>query len=258
MSSFPKIIHQCFGFWDSNIPPNIQKRIDIWKSLHPKYKYILWDKKKSRELIKTHFDWFLGIYDNYPYPIQRADAIRYFILYKYGGIYCDIDLEPVKKISTLLEKYRSKQCILYRSPNSDMLTNDFMISKPKNIFWKKVWHQLILNCNFSSVSKHLTIMNSTGPLLIDYAYDNFSLKKKYVYIIDAKYINNCDIATPKPARNKGAYFKRYDGNSWHSLDSSIINFFYKNYIIFIVLFFIIVFIIIIVQILNNKVSNIET
>ena len=72
-------------------------------------------------------------------------------------------------------------------------------------------------------------MNTTGPLLLDYVYDLFVLKKKYIYIIDSKYINNCDIATPKPAVNKGAYLKRYDGNSWHSIDSTIINFFYKHY-----------------------------
>lgn len=238
--NFPKIIHQCFGFWDNNIPSHIQKRIDTWKILHPNYTYMLWNKKNSRELIKNDFNWFLGIYDNYIYPIQKADAVRYFILYKYGGIYCDIDLEPFKKISSLLNKYKNKKCILYRSPNSDMITNDFMISIPKNPFWKKVWHHLILNYNFTSISKHLTIMNTTGPLLLDFAYENYSLKKKYIYIVDAKYINNCDISIPKPARNKHAYLIRHDGNSWHGIDSTIINFFYKNYIILIVLFLIII------------------
>jgi len=236
--NFPKIIHQCYGFWDSKIPVHIQHRIEKWKILHPNYTYIMWDKKKSRELIKKYFNWFLSVYDNYSYPIQKADAIRYFILYKYGGIYCDVDLEPFKKLSHLLNKYKNKNCILYRSANSDMITNDFMISKPKNPFWKKIWHQLISNCNFSSVSKHLTIMNSTGPLLLDFTYENYSLKNKYVYIINSKYINNCDISIPKPARNKEAYLIRHDGNAWHSFDSTIINFFYKNYITLIVLFFI--------------------
>ena len=78
--NFPKIIHQCFGFWDNNIPSHIQKRIDTWKILHPNYTYMLWNKKNSRELIKNDFNWFLGIYDNYIYPIQKADAVRYFIL----------------------------------------------------------------------------------------------------------------------------------------------------------------------------------
>ena len=229
MTGFPKIIHQCYGLWDSKIPPEIQKRIDTWKRLHPSYKYILWDKKKCRDLIKTHYDWFLPIYDKYPYVIQRADAVRYFILFRYGGVYSDIDLEPAKSITPLLEKYKRKMCILYRSPNSDMLTNDFIISKPKNIFWKKVIHYMITNSNLNYMTKHLTVMNTTGPLMLDYVYETFLFKTKHVFIIDAKYVNNCDISTVKPARNKGAFLTRYDGNSWHSIDSSVINFFYKYF-----------------------------
>lgn len=246
---FPKIIHQCFGMWDSKIPPEIQKRMDTWKKLHPGYEYILWDKKKCRDLIKNDFNWFLNIYDKYKYVIQRADAVRYFILYKYGGVYSDIDLEPVKDITPLLEKYKSKKCVLYKSPNSDMLTNDFMISKPKNPFWKKIWYYLMIYSDYNSFSKHLTVMNSTGPILLDHVYDTFLFSNKYVYIIDSKYINNCDISTPKPARNKGAYLIRHDGNSWHSIDSTIINFFYTNGMAIILTITIIILIIVLIK--NN-------
>ena len=81
MKEIPKIIHQIYGFWDKNIPTHIQSRIDVWKKLHPDYKYILWDKKKSRDFIKKKYNWFLSIYDNYIYQVQKTDALRYFILY---------------------------------------------------------------------------------------------------------------------------------------------------------------------------------
>ena len=235
INNFPKIIHQIYGFWDKKIPSNIQNRIDTWKKLHPDYEYILWDKKKSREFIKNNYEWFLRLYDGYDYNVQRTDALRYFLLYHYGGIYSDIDLEPAKSLNTLLKKHCNKKCKLYKSSNSDLLTNDFMISKPKNIFWKKIFNELILNYNFSSLSKHLTVMYTTGPLLLDNAYEKFKKKKKNIYIINTKYINNCDISIPKPAKNKEAYLIRYDGNSWHGIDSTIINFFYKNYIIILVI-----------------------
>ena len=35
---------------------------------------------------------FLAPYRSYPYDIQRADAIRYFILYEFGGLYLDLDI----------------------------------------------------------------------------------------------------------------------------------------------------------------------
>lgn len=245
-SEFPKIIHQIYGFWDKTIPKNIKNRMDTWKKLHPNYQYILWDKKKSREFIKKNYNWFLQLYDNYPYHVQRADALRYFILYYYGGIYSDIDLEPVKPIDPILEKYKNKSAILYRSANSGLITNDFMISKPKNNFWKKVWNEMLLNYNFSSLSRHLIVMYSTGPLLLDSVYENYTLKKKQAYIINSKYINNCDLSEIKPCYNKEAFLKRYEGNSWHSFDSTFFNFFYTYYKIILIIFVIIVIFLIII------------
>ncbi len=45
----------------------------------------------SRDFIADEYGWFLDTFDNYVYPIQRADAIRYFVLAHYGGFYIDLD-----------------------------------------------------------------------------------------------------------------------------------------------------------------------
>lgn len=225
---FPKIIHQLYNFWDNKIPSNIRQRIDNWKKLHPDYKYILWNKQKSRDFIKKKFNWFLPIWDKYQYTIQRVDAIRYFILYEYGGVYSDIDLDPVKCIDPLLKKYSDKKILLYKSPNSGLITNDFMVSRKKEPFWKSVWYELIKNHQVDYYSKHLTVMYSTGPLMLDYIYEQHKNRKSSAYCVPTSLINNNDIASPKPAQSVGSYLRRYDGNSWHSIDSSILNLLYKN------------------------------
>ena len=51
----------------------------------------LWTDEKAREFIAKEYPWFLETFDNYPYPIQRADSIRYFVLSHYGGVYLDLD-----------------------------------------------------------------------------------------------------------------------------------------------------------------------
>lgn len=51
----------------------------------------MWTDAKSRELIATEYPWFLNTFDNYSQPIQRADAIRYFVLAHFGGVYIDLD-----------------------------------------------------------------------------------------------------------------------------------------------------------------------
>lgn len=51
----------------------------------------LWTERASRDFIETEYPWFLRTYDGYRYPVQRVDAVRYFLLLHYGGIYMDLD-----------------------------------------------------------------------------------------------------------------------------------------------------------------------
>lgn len=108
----PKIIHQTYV--DETIPEHWREAQRSCIDLHEDYEYKvsgtlagprnvaemvktlmctvqLWTDAKSRELIATEYPWFLNTFDNYTQPIQRADAIRYFVLAHFGGIYIDLD-----------------------------------------------------------------------------------------------------------------------------------------------------------------------
>jgi len=85
----PKIIHQTYI--NESIPAHWKGPQQSCLDLHPDYEYKLWTDKKSREFIAAEYPWFLETFDGYPYPIQRADAIRYFVLHHFGGIYIDLD-----------------------------------------------------------------------------------------------------------------------------------------------------------------------
>ena len=61
--------------------------------LNPGWKLMKWTDESSRALIAQDYPWFLSTYDAYPSYIQRCDAARYFILYHYGGVYADLDIE---------------------------------------------------------------------------------------------------------------------------------------------------------------------
>lgn len=49
-----------------------------------------------------HYPSFLPTFDSYKYPIQRADAIRYFVLHRFGGIYMDLDVGCKRDFAPLL------------------------------------------------------------------------------------------------------------------------------------------------------------
>jgi mannosyltransferase OCH1-like enzyme len=76
-----------------------------WKNLYPDYQIKLYDNNDCLEFLKKefnqeHVDVFNYIQDG---PI-KADFWRACILYKYGGIYTDIDIKPYISIHDILEK----------------------------------------------------------------------------------------------------------------------------------------------------------
>lgn len=55
-----------------------------------------------RELVINSFPEYENLYNSLPRDVQRWDIIRYMILYKYGGIYTDLDTEYFKPINQLV------------------------------------------------------------------------------------------------------------------------------------------------------------
>ena len=158
---------QIFQTWKSHteIPANFRYWSQTWKTMNPDYDYVMWDDADNRAFIAAHFPWFLSIFDSYPRNIQRADAVRYFYLYYYGGIYADLDFECLKPMDGLIAAHSSATVLLgamsgdgakhYEKKN--MIPNAIMMSAPRDPFWLCVMYQLMQS--YRSVA----VEDSTGP-----------------------------------------------------------------------------------------------
>lgn len=65
--------------------------------------YMLWTDATARQFIAEKYPAFLPTFDGYEYNIQRADAIRYFVLHHFGGVYMDLDMGCRRRIDPLLK-----------------------------------------------------------------------------------------------------------------------------------------------------------
>jgi mannosyltransferase OCH1-like enzyme len=172
VNTFPKIIFQT---WKSktDIPANMAYWSSTWKKNHPEYSYILWDDADNRAFVKKHFAWFLPTYDSYDKEIKRADAIRYMFLYKYGGIYADMDFESLKPLDKLLDEYACYDILLgsiHSSWNTwymrNSIPNAIMISKPANPFWLR-----LLEAMQERAGKAGGVEEETGPVVLKEVYE---------------------------------------------------------------------------------------
>jgi inositol phosphorylceramide mannosyltransferase catalytic subunit len=217
----PRVIHQT---WKTDKVPEVWvDSVNACKDTHKSYKYMLWTDVKMKEFVKKEYPEFYKTYISYPHVIQRCDAFRYLVLYKYGGIYIDMDLWCKKSLTPLL-KY---DLVLVKSANYDTITNSFIIATQKNPFIKYCIDNLEKHKNsYSIFGKHIHIMNSTGPLFIDKMVKEYGLQKKrdnYYILTKSEFSGDCSVCNTHKDCNGGTYFKHVVGNSWHSLDSKIYN-----------------------------------
>ena len=94
----PKIIHYCW-FSGEKKPRLIRRCIRSWKKILPEYEIRCWDANS--------FD-----FDSVPYVKEAfrlkkwafvSDYVRFYALYKYGGIYLDTDVEVRKRLDSFLD-----------------------------------------------------------------------------------------------------------------------------------------------------------
>ena len=163
--NIPKIIHQTAPKDKSKWKKEWYTCQETWLKFfpEPEYKHIMWYDEDLENLIEKDFPSFYNIYKSYEKNIQRIDIARYFILYKYGGIYADMDYMCMKNFYNLLP---SDKVSISESPYKDneLLQNALMASNIKNDFWLKVIDEAIVRKNSNNV------LYTTGPRLISYVY----------------------------------------------------------------------------------------
>ncbi len=94
----PKIIHYIW-LGGKELPKIAEKCIESWKKFCPDYEIKRWDES-NLDLSKYQF--VKDALDNKKYAFA-SDVLRTEILYTYGGIYFDVDVELIKPIDNILE-----------------------------------------------------------------------------------------------------------------------------------------------------------
>lgn len=94
----PKVIHYIW-LGKNPLPKIAEKCIDSWKKFCPDYEIKRWDETN---LDIEFCQYCLQAYEAKKYAFA-ADALRFDILYKEGGIYLDIDVELYKSLDEFLD-----------------------------------------------------------------------------------------------------------------------------------------------------------
>jgi mannosyltransferase OCH1-like enzyme len=232
-TKIPRIIHQTYK--SANIPSNWIETSESCKKMNPSYAHYLWTDITARDFIYRNYPWFLPIYDSYPYPIQRADAIRYLVLQHFGGVYIDLDVGCRRCLDPLLNS-----SIWFPRTRPYGVSNDVMASIPGHPLMMKLALDL-LDRHVSYLPPYLAVFWTTGPMYVNdivaswLQYDssamNSDVRDHSINTLPLKLAWESDLVILPPEfydRTEYSFFRHVPGSSWHGPDAVLMKWIFRH------------------------------
>lgn len=213
-----KLVHQIYGIFDDGIPlkdipifyENVQKTKSFCKSKG--YQYKMWNLKQCIDLVNKYYPQYLDLWNNFTLPIQRADFIRYCILHKYGGIYIDCDIHPLRSLDDLFKK--DYFFVTWHDDKNKLPYNAVMGSKPKQKIFLEICEES--KNSFYEKSKQKIyqtwkgrfVFQTTGHRMLERVLQKHNMKDKVLDILRVK------TKSGKIVSGKNPYFEDDNASVW--------------------------------------------
>lgn len=121
-TKIPRTIHQIWVGPDP-LPGEFRPYVKSWKKHHPKWEHILWTEKNlPDDPVRSE------VLDRLRSPIERSDMLRLELLYRFGGVYVDTDLECRRPLDEVIGDHAF--VATYFKPSR--VTNTFLASVPRH------------------------------------------------------------------------------------------------------------------------------
>lgn len=223
----PRIIHQTYI--NNQIP---EKWVPAYKSCQKvhndgSWTHVLWTDDTARNFIEESYPWFLSTYDSYPYAIQRVDAIRYFVIYHFGGFYLDLG----RGCRKTLEPFRQFDAIFPKTQPFGV-SNDMMAASKGHVFFKQLITELKRH-RYRVGTKYPTVMWSTGPVFVTQQLANFLRSQQNLRNATGRVspvVEGTVRVIPHELYGSAKYsfFRHHPGSSWHGWDVQVVSFLWQN------------------------------
>ena len=80
----PPVLHH-ISLGHAPMRPKWREAMQACLDWHPGWESHVWTDENARDFVAESFPELLATWDGYRYPVQRVDALRYMVLYRYGG-----------------------------------------------------------------------------------------------------------------------------------------------------------------------------
>lgn len=241
MMTIPKVTHQIwFQGWDQ-LPEKYHEDTDKLAILNQNWEHKKWDEDSLRDECGKFSPEALAKFEGFTNMIQKIDFGRYVVLYKYGGVSIDCDVEcrrPLDKTPGIdrydlilsknpLNKLENKFTTFGLSKDLVIINNATICCSPENPIMKKLIEFLIENESWNE-DLLLDTQLKTGPLILSVFFNKY---------LDDILILDSDVFEPFGNINKRTILNHKYDQSWTGFGTIPITIykFIKNNLIWILL-----------------------
>jgi hypothetical protein len=90
-----------------NLPLLARAATASLKCLNPDFEYRFFDDEQVSAFIQSEFPEYRGVFESFPFPIQKWDFFRYLAVFRLGGFYFDADVF----LATGLHELLAHRCV---------------------------------------------------------------------------------------------------------------------------------------------------
>jgi mannosyltransferase OCH1-like enzyme len=177
-----------FQSWcKKDLHPYIQEKIDFFKRINPQYTYNLYTDDDMDIFVNEYFKGEIAeCYNKLNIIVAKVDFWRYLVLFKYGGIYLDMDSSIEMPLNYLIN--HDDDAIITAEGNPNLYVQWALIFSKQHPILKKTIELIVDNIKNNKYPNDIHKM--TGPTVYTKAINETHMELFNNEIINHKQINN--------------------------------------------------------------------
>jgi mannosyltransferase OCH1-like enzyme len=195
------------SWYTRDLNPLVQQKINTYIELNPRYKYHLYLDEDMNKFVNEYFPGVIAdSYNKLNIIVAKVDFWRYLILYKYGGIYLDMDSSIELPLDSLIND--DDEAIITAEGNPNLYVQWGLIFKKEHPILKRTIDRIIENIRINRYPNDIHKM--TGPTVYTEGINEIHRELFNEELVHSKIDTSTDITYSKNNISYRIYGKDYN------------------------------------------------
>jgi mannosyltransferase OCH1-like enzyme len=195
------------SWYTTELHPLLQEKVDYFRNLNPEYEYHLYTDDDMDKFVNENYEGEIAnCYNRLNIIVAKVDFWRYLVLYKYGGVYIDMDSSIEYPLKELIND--EDDAIITAEDIPNQFVQWGLIFKKNHPILKKVIELIVDNINNNYFPND--IHRTTGPTVYSIAIYEVHKELFNEFIVHSSITSDTDVTRKTNNTSYRIYGKDYN------------------------------------------------